>query len=130
MIETRISEVVPPENSSFGRDHTRDVWDSLERDIEQFSVEGNVILRGDFNARTGTLTDYIAMDNVSNQYTLPPHKCNLDQMNSRCSMDKSVQKNGRRLSNICIDNSLCILSGRSRGDLQGYIPVLAEKVVA
>ena len=34
-------------------------------------------------------------------------------------MDKSVQKNGRRLTNICIDKSVCILSGRSLGDLRG-----------
>ena len=26
------SVYIPPENSSFGRDHKRDVWDSLERD--------------------------------------------------------------------------------------------------
>ena len=31
------SVYIPPENSSFGRDHTRDVWDSLERDRVFFS---------------------------------------------------------------------------------------------
>ena len=45
--DTYIGSVyIPPENSSFGRDHTRDVWDSLERDIEYFSVRSNVIVRG------------------------------------------------------------------------------------
>ena len=30
-----------------------------------------------------------------------------------------MQKNGRRLADICIDNSVCILNGRSLGDLRG-----------
>ena len=56
--DTYIGSVyIPPENSSFGRDHTRDVWVSLERDIEYFSVRGNVIECRDFKARTGTLAD-------------------------------------------------------------------------
>ena len=94
------------------------MWDSLERDIEYFSVRGNVIVCGDFNARTGTLTDYIVMDNINNQYPLPLNYSQY-QINSRCSMDRSVQKNGRRLADICIDNSICILNGRSLGDLRG-----------
>ena len=50
--------------------------------------------------------------------THAPHNYSLDKINSRCSMDKSVQKNGRRLANICIDNSVYILNGRSLGDLR------------
>ena len=67
------SVYIPPENSSFGRDHTKDMWDSLERGIECFSVRGNVSVCGHFNARTGKLTDYIVMDNFNNQYPLPPN---------------------------------------------------------
>ena len=95
------------------------MWDSQERDIEYFSVRGNVIVCGDFNARTGTLADYIVMDNVNNQYP-PPLNYSQDQINSRCPMDRSVQKNGRRLADtcICIDNSVCTLNGRSLGDLR------------
>ena len=125
--DTYIGSVyIPPENSSFGRDHTRDVRDSLERDIEYFSVRGNVIVCGDFNARTGTLTDYIVMDNVNNQYPLPLNYSQY-QINSRCSMDRSVQKNGRRLADICIDNSICILNGRSLGDMHGSFTCMSPQ---
>ena len=126
--DTYIGSVyIPPENSSFGRDHTRDVWDSLERDIKCFSVRGNVIVYGDFNAQTGTLPDYIIMDNVNNQYPLPLNYSQ-DQINGRCPMDKSAQKNGRRLTNICIDNSVCILNGRSLGDLRGSFTCMSPQV--
>ena len=124
--ETYIGSVyIPPENSSFGRDHTRDVWDSLERDTEYFSVRGNVIVCGDFNARTGTLADCIVMDNVNNQYPLPLNYSQY-QINSRCSMH-SVQKNGRRLADICIDNSICILNGRSLWDLRGSFTCMSPQ---
>ena len=115
-----------PKTCPFGQDHTRDVWDSLERDIECFSVRGNVIVCGDFNARTGTLADYIVMDNVNNQYPLPLNYSQ-DQINSRCSMDKCVQKKGRRLTNICIDNSVCILNGRSLGNLHGAYTCMSPR---
>ena len=94
--------------------------------LEYFSIRGNVIVCGDFNAQTGTLADYIFMDNVNNQYPLPL-SYSRDQINSRCSMDKSVQKNGRRLTNICIDNSVCILNGRSLGDQRGSYTCMSSQ---
>ena len=119
----------PPENSSFGRDHTRDVWDPLEREIEYFSVESNVILFGDLNIRTDTLADYINMDNVSNYYALP-NNYSSDQINSRCSMDKKAQQNGQILVKICIDNSLCIFNGRNLGDVQGSYTCISPKGIS
>ena len=96
------------------------------RETEYFSVRGNVIVCVDFNAGTCTLADYIVMDNVNNQYPLPLNYSQ-DQINSRCSMDRSVQKNGRRLADICIDNSICILNGRSLGDLRGSFTCMSPQ---
>ena len=42
-------------------------------------------------------------------------------------MDKSVQENGRRLADICIDNSVCILNGRSLGDLRGSFSCMSPQ---
>ena len=119
------SVYIPPENSSFGRDHTRDVWDSLERDRVFFS-QRQCHVCGDFNARTGTLADYIVMDNVNNQYPLPLNYSQ-DQINSPCSMDRSVQKNGQRLDDIYIDNNVRILNGRSLGDLRGSFTCMSPQ---
>eukprot|EP00745_Piridium_sociabile_P026199 TRINITY_DN41690_c0_g1_i7.p1 TRINITY_DN41690_c0_g1~~TRINITY_DN41690_c0_g1_i7.p1 ORF type:complete len:182 (+),score=0.50 TRINITY_DN41690_c0_g1_i7:458-1003(+) len=58
------------------------------------------------------------MDNNHNYYNLPKNYV-YDNCYKRCSMDLIVQKNGRRLVNMCTDNQLYILNGRMLGDLQG-----------
>ena len=109
---------IPPEFSSFGKEHTLNIWDKLESDIESLSHKGNIVICGDFNARTGTLTDFIQIDSQQKPYDLP-HDYLYDNVHQRCSMDKLIQKNGRRIIDICIDNNLHILNGRTLGDLQG-----------
>jgi exonuclease III len=109
---------IPPQFSSFGKENTQQIWDSLEQDIEHFSNKSEIIICGDFNARSGRLIDYIQMDNNHNYYNLPNNYV-YDNCYKRCSMDLIVQKNGRRLVNMCTDNQLYILNGRMLGDLQG-----------
>ena len=38
-----------------------------------------------------------------------------------------MQKNGRRLADICINNSVCILNGRSLGDLHGSFTCMSPQ---
>lgn len=109
---------IPPEFSSFGKQYTRKIWDSLEQDIEVLSQRGQIVLCGDFNARSGRLTDFIEMDSHPKYYKLP-EKYAYDNFYHRCTMDSVVQKNGRILVNMCTDNQLYILNGRTLGDLQG-----------
>lgn len=110
----------PPEYSTFGRDHCAAIWERLEAELQEYSNKGQVIICGDFNARTGLLMDYITNDSESeNRYTLP--ECyTIDNVHARRSMDALVQKNGRKLVDACLDNNLCILNGRTIGDLQGH----------
>ena len=109
---------IPPESSSYGKDHTKTIWDQLEKDTEHFSTRGNVILCGDFNARTGNLEDFIKMDGDNNVYDIP--SCYItDKVHKRHSSDKVIQKFGRKLTQMCIDNNMYILNGRTLGDLQG-----------
>jgi exonuclease III len=108
---------VPPYNSSFGRDHCDLIWNKLEGQIQHYSNKGNIILCGDFNARTGQLADYITND-FNNQCPLPTCYSS-DSLHRRQSMDTVIQKAGRKLANICVENSLYILNGRTIGDLQG-----------
>ena len=108
----------PPEFSTYGRDYTRTIWDQLERETELFCTKGNVILCGDFNARTGTLVDFIQMDGENNVCDIPSnYTC--DYVHKRSSMDKVVQKYGRKFVRLCVDNNMYILNGRTLGDLQG-----------
>ena len=109
---------IPPQSSSYGKDHTQHIWDQLERDTELFSTKGNVILCGDFNARTGNLDDFIQMDDDNNIYNMPSYYI-ADTVHKRHSSDRIVQKCGRKLIKICTDNNMYILNGRTLGDLLG-----------
>ena len=112
------SVYIPPENSTYGRDHTANIWDRLQTDLEQLTTRGDVLVCGDFNARTGTVTDYIAHDSDSNHYPLPDNY-NCELTSKRTSMDNTVNKYGRKLASICLDNNMHILNGRTLGDLRG-----------
>ena len=112
------SVYIPPQYSSFGKENTNQIWDRLEQDVEYFSNKGKIILCGDFNARTGRSIDYIQMDSNHNYYKLP-NNYDYETFHERHSMDQIIQKNGRRLVNICMNNQLYIQNGRTLGDLQG-----------
>ena len=47
---------IPPEKSTY---FENEIFDELEKDIGFFSSKGNLMLLGDFNARTGTPEDFI-----------------------------------------------------------------------
>ena len=107
------SAYIPPEFSSFGKDNTMRIWENFENDVDRFSEKGNVIICGDFNARSGTLSDLIVVDEIFQHYDLD------NSPNERYSMDKKIDKSGRRLIEVCTENNLHILNGRTLGDLQG-----------
>jgi endonuclease/exonuclease/phosphatase (EEP) superfamily protein YafD len=48
---------IPPERSSY---YDEEIFDDLENDIVYFSKKGNVMLLGDFNARTSKLEDFVS----------------------------------------------------------------------
>ena len=45
--------------STFWNNHTFDPFEMLEQDILQFQNKGEVLLLGDFNARTGDKPDFV-----------------------------------------------------------------------
>ncbi len=62
---------IPPEDSTYwNKQHDFDPFQILEQDIITFQEQGDVILIGDFNARTANKLDYLndfsEMDNITN----------------------------------------------------------------
>ena len=55
---------------------------------------------GDFNARSGTLSDYITNDSPTH-LPLPP-ECTSDEVWPRVSEDKKVNNYGKELIDLCI----------------------------
>ena len=65
---------------------------------------------GDFNARSGTLPDYITNDSPTH-LPLPPEYTS-DEVWPRISEDKKVNDYGKELIDLCISSRLRILNGR------------------
>ena len=93
----------------------------LQRDVEHFSKLGDILLNGDFNARTGNLNDYIKHDYSSSHiqtgknYSLDKTVHNTERENK----DNKINSWGRELMVLCKSAGLRILNGRTIGDLFG-----------
>ena len=107
---------VTPETSTH-QSSRNSVWNMLEEEIATFSTIGHVLLTGDFNARTGSLSDYVNHDSALH-IPLPPDYV-VDTPLPRKSEDCVVNNYGRELSNLCIASRLWITNGRTRPDNKG-----------
>ena len=70
-------------------------------------MNDKVFLMGDFNARTGEMSDYILLDDEVS--ALPERK----------NKDRKVNNNGRQLVNLCKITDLVIVNGRTGFDRSG-----------
>jgi exonuclease III len=115
---------ITPENSTFYNkmSHTNP-FQELENDISSFSTDGNIILLGDFNSRTGVIKDFLNSQPITD--VSDPLDMNtisiLEQArrSTRNSSDLSVNNFGKNLIQLCINTDIRILNGRSIGDLLG-----------
>ena len=97
-----------------------DILELLEKNIlEKYKNLGDIILTGDFNARTGSEDDHIAGD--SNLHIPVNHNnYNVDlAIEQRVSQDNTVDQRGKDLLEFCICNQIRILNGRCFGDSSG-----------
>jgi hypothetical protein len=107
-----------PADSPYSRALDLDYFDVVEKEITDFSRQGQIIFRGDLNARTGSLPDFITEDNddhlpLFNDYH-PDRK-----RSHRRSKDNILISRGRQLNELCIQMGLRILNGRFFGDSLG-----------
>ena len=95
----------------------------LQKEIEKFTSLGKVLLLGDFNARTNTLTDFIDIEeDIADVYTNTRDDVSINTRNSEDTAPAC--KRGRDLLNLCKDFSMSIINGRKTGDLFGQITCL------
>ena len=105
---------IAPETSSYVNNN---IFEEIELCLSNFSCE-NVLLTGDYNARTGNLKDFI--DGNENDFsgdvrmTDSMEALHIEQ--NRFNMDKTFNAFGRNLIDMCASQSLLILNGRVGGD--------------
>ena len=110
--------------------HLCDNWmENVRNDIARFSQRGEIVLLGDFNARTGTESDMVNLDLEYIQgidlTSLGTERGNLGQVDKiptiRNSEDRKLNTRGQDILDICKNNELYILNGRTAGDIFGSI---------
>ena len=92
----------------------------MEEEIIRYRADGNVILAGDLNAKTGTERDYVAdqMDDHSPINNIETYV--IDDPTTRYNQDKHpVDIHGEKLLNLCKNTQMRILNGRTIGDRMG-----------
>ena len=104
---------IPPEKSNY---FDKEIFDELENDINQFSSKANIIVLGDFNARTGKLHDFLSDEGSKHIQDTSEHS---NQTTERENFDLTINNHGKRLIAICKTNDLRILNGRTKGDSLG-----------
>ena len=107
-----------PPGSTYTIGLNQDILEIVEKDIVKYQTFGNVMLCGDFNARTASECDFISDDD--NNF-IPFHQSYPVDRNitQRKSQDQITDSRGRELLDICISQQLRFLNGRVLGDLMG-----------
>ena len=82
---------IPPEKSQY---YDKDIFEEFENDINQISPSSNIIILGDFNARTGKLND--ALSDEGNKH-VPDKSEQSHQTPERESFDLTVNNHGENL---------------------------------
>ena len=112
----------PPAGSSYSQSLQEDILDLVEKDIFNFSQKGQIILAGDFNARTGSNEqDFIVDEKLDENDYIPlfdQYSPDID-IPSRLSMDSIISSRGKTLNELCIQSGIRILNGRISGDFTG-----------
>ena len=100
---------------NYEKDNKLDYLRDLENDLIQISALGKIVLMGDLNSRTGTLQDVLDQNNIleSNDLDLIDRETRpyLKQINSQ---DKTSDKRGEKLVELCSSLEMCILNGKDR----------------
>ena len=106
----------PPESSTREKKINKDHFSQLKNTTQTLNSE-QVILMGDFNARTKDLEDVLVgekdegdLDEVDFFSTIDTHRANQDQF---------INYHGRQLAEYCIATRSYIANGRTIGDLRG-----------
>lgn len=110
---------IPPYGSPYYETHPDiNLFDMLNTDLTHFGNLGHVMVSGDLNSRIGRKSDTL-LDTEMNIHTEAIPDLNTIMPPPRCSMDSKTNVWGNNLIDVCIAHNLCLLNGRTVGDLAG-----------
>ena len=109
---------IPPYGSPYYTTHPDlDLFDLLSHDLSHYAKIGHVMVSGDLNSRIGSKPDALLCTELNAHIDTP----GLDTIKPppRLSMDSKSNVWGNKLLDLCIAHNLCLLNGRTIGDLAG-----------
>jgi hypothetical protein len=111
---------ISPANSTYTKQLNYNPFDIIEDEIAKYSSKGQVVLMGDLNSRTSTVTDFIESDNANHIPMSFSFTENCKYV-ARSSQDTKIStcSFGKQLIDLCISASLKIVNGRMLGDPNG-----------
>ena len=109
---------ISPINSTYTQKLDHSMFEVIESELCKYMSEGQVILMGDFNSRTGASADYIVNDNVTHVQMPSLYIPDTDVL-PRVSQDMKQCKYGSDLLEMCKTTGLKIANGRTLGDSIG-----------
>ena len=114
-----VNVYIRPFNSSASNatDNGKDALKNIEDVVNELREEGEVILCGDFNSRTGQKTGMIR--EYLTDFVPLPDDYEPDTFLPRNSLDSITNTYGTHFLNLVKHNQLTILNGRTLGDLVG-----------
>lgn len=123
---------LPPEQSTWysqAKTSIEETFEELLEEIAEASSVGEVILAGDFNARTGSLPDWLDSAEIEALAEVPGFASVSKPVfaTSRASQDGMVNKAGRLLLELCQTAECRILNGRAEGDREGSLPAFLQR---
>ena len=107
---------IPPEYSTRERKLNKDHFVTLFETTSKIKSD-NVLLMGDFNARTLTLSDTLLKEKDDDL----PTEFFSRIYSKRCNQDLVGNNYGKKLAEYCIASKSYIVNGRTIGDLQGKL---------
>ena len=99
------------------KEHISKQFRDLSEEIAKFQQKGEVIIQGDFNARTGRERDFVNSHIMDENYNhREAENMGVVQRNSE---DTTINPRGEELLELCKSLDMVILNGRKVGDLWG-----------
>ena len=108
-----------PANSSYTQRTQVDSFDSLEEKLSCLGQDVDMLLLGDFNARTGRGRDYIRNEDNTHMPGVYDYQVDNTACYTRGNMDLVTNNFGERLLSLCKSVPLRICNGRKLGDILG-----------
>jgi len=112
----------PPRGSSSINEEEKNVFDVLQKDIEDIPISAEILIVGDFNARIGTRKNETFQEGEEVEVRNWKHFLLGDKdkvIRDRKSCDEKVDTRGRGLWRLCQEVNLWCMNGTTLGDPHG-----------